>query len=396
MTVDFQDRQRNIVHSLFQDWRRAHPQGFFLAFTANRRARMHAALCPHSGDTDWTFEASGGSLTKKRKVCDESEEALLAWAAQEGVEVSRCADCLGRKPADRPAPPSARPADVPVEAVAQPVEDVRPPLPSTEDRDNTPPATLAAPEPLTAFTWGYWGWGTAVPQFLGMAAAAEAARGFEPPVFADVRLRRSVRAPGFDGRAFENAVGPDRYRWFSGLGNTRIATGEPGVEIAKPEDAELLLDFIMAQAAVNRRVLFFCACPVVQNAPCHRHTVAQRLLLAAAARSVALTVIEWPGGDPDTRELTLRASRTKWTKRAPIRLGTTLPESGLATLPWGSRLRVRVGPNIHWSLTGPASFKKQWVLPVLGTADADDPTGARLEQKGVEFRRRYLCNARHS
>lgn len=60
------------------------------------------------------------------------------------------------------------------------------------------------------------------------AAAAEAARGFEPPAFADVRLRRSVRAPGFNGAAFEKTVAPERYRWLSGLGNACIETRESG------------------------------------------------------------------------------------------------------------------------------------------------------------------------
>src|SRR2546423_1369468 len=86
-------------------------------------------------------------------------------------------------------------------------------------------------ETLMAFTWGHSGWGNAVRKFLSVADGSEAARGFGPPVFADVRLRRAVRAPGFIGTAFERVVGSERYRWFKGLGNDCIATGEAGIRI---------------------------------------------------------------------------------------------------------------------------------------------------------------------
>src|SRR5712691_2713287 len=130
-------------------------------------------------------------------------------------------------------------------------------------------------EPLTAFSWGYWGWGNSVPQFLEAAARAEASRGWDAPAFADVRLSRSGRAPGFRGGALGSLVGAGRYQWFAGLGNANTATHEAGVRIAEPADANLLLDFIVHQAASHRRVLFFCACPVGH---CHRHTVATLLL----------------------------------------------------------------------------------------------------------------------
>src|SRR5688500_8003061 len=53
--------------------------------------------------------------------------------------------------------------------------------------------------PLTMFTWGYWGWGTTTREFVQAADAVEASRGFNPPLFVDIRIRRSVRAPGFTG-----------------------------------------------------------------------------------------------------------------------------------------------------------------------------------------------------
>lgn len=80
-------------------------------------------------------------------------------------------------------------------------------------------------EPSTLFTWGYWGWGSATEQLIKAVDAVEVARGFKPPMFVDVRLSRKVRAPGFDGNAFENAVGTSRYRWLDSLGNVAIRDG---------------------------------------------------------------------------------------------------------------------------------------------------------------------------
>ena len=140
-----------------------------------------------------------------------------------------------------------------------------------------------AAKPITAFSWGYWGWGTAVPQFLKAASLAEAEHGFRPPAFADVRVNRSVRAPGFRDGALEALVGAERYRWFKGLGNANIGTASNRIRIAAPADAQLLLDYVLEQAAANRRVLFFCSCDVVRM-KCHRFVVATLLLQAARAR----------------------------------------------------------------------------------------------------------------
>ena len=384
MAVEFHDHQDGSSHAYFQEWRRLHPGGYFLTFTAKRQVRLHAALCLHVGSVDWTYDQVGHSLTRKRKVCEETEAALLEWAAGAGVIVSRCADCLRGEPAPRIRDFSAPAGRAGVEDDSRQVARPRKNVTRSQDK-------------LTAFSWGYWGWGNAVPQFLAAAAAAEAARGFKPPVFADVRLRRSVRAPGFDGTAFEKAVGQDRYRWFDGLGNARIATHEEGVEIAKPGEANHLLDFILEQAAARRRVVFFCACPTNQLLPCHRHKVTRLLLKVARARNVDLTVVEWPGGEPDCRDVPLDPTQWKQAGGATIPLGMSLPKDGLATLPWGSTVVIRSGTDARAILTGPAFFLKgQWRLPKFEIADPDDRTGRSLEQSAREFREQYSCNERHS
>ncbi len=51
----------------------------------------------------------------------------------------------------------------------------------------------------TLFTWGYYGWGNHTPSPVEAVDAVETSRGFQPPVFVDIRIRRSVRAAGFTG-----------------------------------------------------------------------------------------------------------------------------------------------------------------------------------------------------
>ena len=87
---------------------------------------------------------------------------------------------------------------------------------------------------ITLFSWGYWGWGNATERLVEAIDAAERARGFQPPGFVDVRLRRQGRAKGFVGNAFRDLVGEARYRWMQDLGNAHIASSESVIEIKRP------------------------------------------------------------------------------------------------------------------------------------------------------------------
>lgn len=69
---------------------------------------------------------------------------------------------------------------------------------------------------LTLLSWGYEGWGNWTDELVQTADAVEKARGRRPPVFVDIRARRSVRAEGFRDKAFERRFGPDRCRWIQG------------------------------------------------------------------------------------------------------------------------------------------------------------------------------------
>jgi hypothetical protein len=110
------------------------------------------------------------------------------------------------------------------------------------------------------FSWGYYVWGSAPTEFVRAVDSVEESRGFEPPLFVDVRIRREVRARGFVGAAFARAAGESRYHWMKELGNRFIVTGEPGIRIDKPSAAEDLLSLAMSLAEERRRVLDFCSC----------------------------------------------------------------------------------------------------------------------------------------
>jgi hypothetical protein len=43
---------------------------------------------------------------------------------------------------------------------------------------------------LTLFMWGYYGWGNHTSDLMLAVDEVERARGFNPPVFVDIRIRR--------------------------------------------------------------------------------------------------------------------------------------------------------------------------------------------------------------
>src|SRR5262249_47202480 len=145
--------------------------------------------------------------------------------------------------------------------------------------------------------------------------AVEKKRGFNPPLFVDVRLKREVRAPGFHGDNFQKTLTKaetrrglaKNYMHMSGLGNVGILD-KSRIKIKNPKDAEKLLDEAIQAADQNRRVVFFCACeiPKSYHRRCHRRDVAGLVLKAAKRRKVPVEIVEWPGGDPS--EVTLDVS----------------------------------------------------------------------------------------
>ncbi len=224
-----------------------------------------------------------------------------------------------------------------------------------------------------------------MPQLVEAIDAVEKSRDYAPPIFADIRISRSVRAAGFDGNAFEKVVGVARYRWMDSLGNLAIRQGGE-MRIKEPAAAGTLLELAATAAKSKRRVIYYCACQT--PCQCHRYLVSKLLLDAAKQRSQAVEIVEWPGGEPAKSEIEIRLPRAAFDK---VRRGATsvpLPAkvdlAKMAALPWYSLLLVRPeGEDAlpTWRLvTGPARYRKaSWYLPVHGALDEMAPEAMRAE-----------------
>ncbi len=238
----------------------------------------------------------------------------------------------------------------------------------------------------TLFTWGYYGWGNHTPDLVKAVDAVETTRGFEPPIFVDIRIRRSVRAAGFTGPAFERLLGQRRHRWMNSLGNKFIETKTgPNIQIADPTAADVLLDLAIESARKKQRLLVFCSCQWPRcdgKIACHRATVADLALEAAAKREIHVEVAEWPGGDPKwiDLEVTPKDFTAVRMGRMTVPLGkrADFDLAEVAGLPWSSIATLRSGDETLHRVVGPAICQTSgWVLPVLYWSV--DPTTGRNE-----------------
>ena len=220
--------------------------------------------------------------------------------------------------------------------------------------------------------------------------AAEKARRFKPPIFVDVRLRRSVRAKGFSGDAFEKVVGTARYKWMPRLGNRSIATGEWRIQIDDPSAAKELLGLAMTNYAHRRRLLFFCACADVDVLTCHRTTVAGLLLKEAKSAGRHLEIVEWPGDTPTRRTVQVNPAVVKAIIRGrkTVPLGRAIDLAEMAVLPWGSVVTLQAGDQSLPIVSGPAKYQGGWCLPVLEIGDLGNEA-SRLEVWSDRFRREH-------
>lgn len=255
---------------------------------------------------------------------------------------------------------------------------------------------------LTVFTWGYWGWGNATEQFVRLADAAEAARGFAAPIFIDVRISRSVRAKGFNGNTFGQLVGVGRYRHLPGLGNLAVlGMSGPRIQINDPAQAFDLLHLARRLAGVDRRVLFFCSCEFPRleedETCCHRVAVARLVLDAAKELHLPLEIVEWPGREPQLLDLHLSPAEAGKLLRGgkSVPLGQALPSASFGSLPWGSIVRVHSTIGEFGVAVGPARYGRGgWYLPVPWETADKDASIASLQAKASRWRREFGFEAR--
>lgn len=250
---------------------------------------------------------------------------------------------------------------------------------------------------LTVFSWGYEGWGNATAELVRAFDVVEAARGYEPPVFVDIRARRQVRAVGFREDTFERRMGRERHRWMRGLGNAAIATGRGPMRVRTPADVHELLGLALAQQAQGRRVIFFCSCSSPwDSVSCHRSLVRQELLRAARRLKVGLTVQEWPGGplagaskeavkvDPDAMTALRKGGQA-------VRLGRQMPGAPLLGLAHGSLVTLQSGSERQLVSVAPARFTaSEWRMPVFVQPVEPGDTREQLLGQARRLRREML------
>ena len=226
---------------------------------------------------------------------------------------------------------------------------------------------------LTLFTFGYWGWGSSTHELIRAIDSAGRKKGFSPPVFFDIRLKRSVRAEGFRDDAFERLLPNGRYHWFPSLGNINIATKERGIMIKEPLSARLLFEEALKYAEKNRRIIFFCACEFPRF--CHRHVVANLLLKEAKRVGRRIRITEWPGGAPTRTSVRVPEAIYKGIcgKILNVRLSSQTMPRDLVGLPWGSIVDVVSGEGSIPIISGPAKFQNGWTLSIWEQHDANAP-----------------------
>jgi hypothetical protein len=192
----------------------------------------------------------------------------------------------------------------------------------------------------------------------------ERRKGFSPPIFFDIRLKRNVRAKGFLEDAFQRLLPRGRYRWFPRLGNANVATGERGKKIADSFSSRILLEEALGYAKKNRRIILFCACEFACD--CHRQLVAQLLLRDAERTGHRIKIAEWPGGAPIRTEVRVERAIFEGIcgNILNVRLSDRSLPRDLIGLPWGSIVDVISGKESVPIISGPPKFQKGWTLPI--------------------------------
>jgi len=260
-------------------------------------------------------------------------------------------------------------------------------------------------KPITIFSWGYYGWGNWTKQLIKAVDAVEESRGFNPPLFVDVRLRREVRAPGFSGAAFEKQLAsPDRYRWMKSLGNEAIADKSLGaMKIADPKSASTLLEVACDAAKQKCRVIFFCSCRYpkhnLNDVTCHRTEVARLVLKAARRQETQIEITEWPGGSPRSLEVRVSPNEFRAVKKNRLTFHPTKPLelSELAGLPWATVVCLRSQGETIYRLAGPVGYHGgKWSLPVFGWFDDPNASLEDYKRASLDARKHYGFNAYYS
>ena len=91
---EFSNELQPDAHNLFQTWRAANPDGFFLNCKTRQSTVLHSSECFHPGGTTWQRSEEAGDLGKSLKVCSIDYQLLERWAVQRGYTLRDCQHCI--------------------------------------------------------------------------------------------------------------------------------------------------------------------------------------------------------------------------------------------------------------------------------------------------------------
>jgi hypothetical protein len=235
----------------------------------------------------------------------------------------------------------------------------------------------------TLFSFGYWGSGSATKNLVKAIDEAEALRGFEPPLWVDIRISRSVRAAGFRDNGFADLL-KTRYVWMPELGNKRVQDRRKGIEIQNPAAAKDLLKLALDNP--ERRLIFFCACEY--PAFCHRKQVGKLVLKYAKTQKARIQVLEWPGGEPGTLTIDVLPGTLRKIERDALKsisIPSSLTLGSAAALPWGTIGTVQAGTERAKVLVGPAFFNAAGSHLRLFPDEPGTRANSKAFRKGLGF-----------
>jgi hypothetical protein len=100
----------------------------------------------------------------------------------------------------------------------------------------------------------------------------------------------------------------------------------------------------------------------------------------------SVRIVEWPSGTREAFQLDveedLLAALRRGRKNVPI--GERMDWRELASLPWGTTLRVRPRDELRYIATGSARYSNGWYLPIIDeVAPSDD--AARVKRGAARF-----------
>jgi hypothetical protein len=121
-------------------------------------------------------------------------------------------------------------------------------------------------------------------------------------------------------------------------------------------------------------------------------TAASLLLKTAQRKGHSLTVVEWPGGEPETIDLKVADNVIGSTLRGANRVPVADPQMRdvrkFGTLPWGSTVRLVSDQRELGIISGPVRLSSRWFLPIIGPQfSKPTDTVSKLHGEGRRLRK---------